>query len=56
MRRGAVVALHLDGWSAKAICGYLRAGTSTVWRILGRWAEEEPAGPAFLPSPATDIR
>jgi hypothetical protein len=32
--RAAVVALHADGWSAKAISGYLRVGTSTVYRIL----------------------
>lgn len=37
-RRAAVVALHADGWSAKAISGYLRVGRSTVYRIL--WAEE----------------
>jgi transposase len=40
--RAAVVALHADGWSAKAISGYLRVGTSTVYRILKRWAEEGP--------------
>src|SRR5215204_4087216 len=40
----AVVALHADGWSAKAISGYLRVGTSTVYRILRRWAEEGPEG------------
>ena len=42
--RAAVVALHADGWSAKAISGYLRIGTSTVYRILRRWAEEGPEG------------
>ena len=42
--RAAVVALHADGWSAKAISGYLRVGGSTVHRILRRWAEEGPAG------------
>ena len=42
--RAAVVALHADGWSAKAISGYLRVGTSTVYRILRRWAEERPEG------------
>jgi putative transposase len=42
--RAAVVALHADGWSAKAISGYLKVGTSTVYRILRRWAEEGPAG------------
>jgi len=34
-RRAAVVALHAEGWSAKAISGY---------RILRRWAEEGPEG------------
>jgi hypothetical protein len=42
--RAAVVALHADGWSAKAISGYLRVGTSTVYRDLRRWAEEGPEG------------
>ena len=42
--RAAVVALHADGWSAKAISGYLKVGTSTVYRILKRWAKEGPAG------------
>ncbi len=42
--RAAVVALHADGWSAKAIAGYLRVGTSTVYRILKRWAEQGPDG------------
>jgi hypothetical protein len=32
--RTAVVALHADGWSAKAISGYLQVGSSTVYRIL----------------------
>ena len=46
--RAAVVALHADGWSAKAISGYLEVGTSTVYRILRRWAEETggPGGQA----------
>jgi len=43
-RRAAVVALHAEGWSAKAIAGYLRVGRSTVYRILKRWAEEGPEG------------
>lgn len=42
--RTAVVALHADGWSVKAIARYLRVGTSTVYRILKRWAEEGPEG------------
>ena len=40
-RRAAVVALHADGWSAKAIAGYLRVGRSTVYRVLKRWAQEQ---------------
>jgi putative transposase len=43
-RRLAVVALHAEGWSAKAVAGYLRVGRSTVYRILGRWAEQGPEG------------
>ena len=42
--RAAMIALHADGWSAKAIAGYLRVGSSTVYRILRRWAEEGTAG------------
>ena len=42
--RAAVVALHADGWSAKAISCYLRVGASTVYRILRRWAEQGPEG------------
>ena len=34
--------LHSEGWSAKAIAGYLRAHKATVHRVLKRWAEEEP--------------
>lgn len=43
-RRLAVVALHTEGWSAKAIVGYLGAHKSTVHRVLKRWAEEGPEG------------
>jgi transposase len=39
-RRRAVVALHAEGWSAKAIAGYLRVHRSTVHRVLRRWVEE----------------
>jgi len=42
--RAAVVALHAEGWSAKAIALYLRVGRSTVYRVLRRWAEEGPEG------------
>jgi putative transposase len=43
-RRRAVVALHAEGWSAKAISGYLRVHKSTVHRVLKRWAEEGSEG------------
>ncbi len=43
-RRAAVVALHAEGWSAKAIAGYLKIHVSTVHRVLKRWAEEGPEG------------
>jgi putative transposase len=42
--REAVVALHLDGWSVKAIASYLRVSRTTVYRVLGRWIEEGEAG------------
>jgi putative transposase len=37
--RAAIVALHLDGWSVKAIAGYLGVHHSTVYRALDRWKE-----------------
>ena len=43
-RRRAVVALHAEGWAAKAIAGYLRVGASTVYRTLKRWVEEGVEG------------
>jgi putative transposase len=43
-RRRAVVALHAEGWAAKAITSYLRVGTSTVYRGLKRWVEEGMGG------------
>ena len=39
-RRGAVVALHLDGWSVKAIASYLKVSRKTVYRVVGRWLKE----------------
>ncbi|MBA2713183.1 MAG: helix-turn-helix domain-containing protein [Rubrobacteraceae bacterium] len=48
-RRRAVVALHAEGWAVKAIAGYLRVGTSTVYRILRRWVEEGAVGLEDLP-------
>ncbi|MDQ3590944.1 MAG: helix-turn-helix domain-containing protein [Actinomycetota bacterium] len=43
-RRGAVVALHLDGWSVKALASYLRVSRKTVYRVLERWLEEGEDG------------
>jgi transposase len=37
--RAAVVTLRLDGWSAKAIAGYLGVHHATVYRTLERWKE-----------------
>lgn len=42
--RLAVVSLHSEGWSAKAIAGYLRVHKATVHRVLKRWAEEGAEG------------
>lgn len=38
--RAAIVALHLDDWSVKAIAGYLGVHHSTVYRALDRWKED----------------
>jgi len=43
-RRRAVVALHAEGWTVKAIAGYLRIHRSTVHRVLRRWVEEGVEG------------
>ena len=43
-RRLAVVALHAEGWSVKAIAGYLGVGKSTVYRALRRWVSEGVGG------------
>lgn len=42
--RAAVVELRVDGWSAKAIAGYLGIGRSTVYKILGRFKEKGAEG------------
>lgn len=42
--REAIVMLHLDGWSVKAIASYLGVSRTTVYRVLGRWIEEGEAG------------
>ena len=43
-RRLTVVALHAEGWSAKAVAGHLKVHKATVHRVLKRWAEEGPEG------------
>ena len=43
-RRRALVALHAEGWIAKAISGYLRMHHATVHRVLRRWVEEGVEG------------
>jgi putative transposase len=43
-RRLVVVALHAEGWTVKAIAGYLRVDRDTVYRALRRWIEEGEAG------------
>jgi putative transposase len=43
-RRRAVVALHAEGWTVKAIAGYLKINRDTVYRTLKRWVEEGESG------------
>lgn len=43
-RRMAVVRLHAEGWTAKAIAGYLKTSKPTVYRALKRWIEEGVEG------------
>jgi len=43
------VTLYLDGWSVKAIAGYLEASRPTVYEILHRWDEEGWPGLADRP-------
>ena len=43
-RRESVVELHADGWTVKAIAGYLKTSETTVYRTLKRWAEEGVEG------------
>ena len=42
--KAAVVELRVDGWSAKAIAGYLGIGRSTVYKVLKRFKEEGAEG------------
>jgi putative transposase len=48
-RRNAVVTLYLDGWSAKAIAGYLATSRQTVYEVLRRWDAEGWPGLADRP-------
>jgi putative transposase len=43
-RRMAIVKLHAQGWSVKAIAGYLKITRDTVYRALKRFIEEGEAG------------
>lgn len=44
-RRMAIVELHSEGWSAKAIAGYyLKSNKPTVYRALRKWIEERVEG------------
>jgi transposase len=48
-RRRAAVTLYLDGWSVKAIAGYLEVSRATVYQVLRRWVEEGWPGLADRP-------
>jgi putative transposase len=43
-RRMVIVKLHAEGWSVKAIAGYLRITRDTVYKTLRRFIEEGEAG------------
>src|SRR5215204_2980732 len=43
-RRMAVVSLHAEGWTVKAIAGYLNINRDTVYHTLRRWLEEGADG------------
>jgi len=43
-RRMAIVALHVEGWTAKSIAGYLRTSQPTVYQTIKRWASEGEEG------------
>jgi transposase len=43
-RRLAVVTLHAEGWTSKAISGYLGVHKATVHQILKRWAQQGADG------------
>jgi transposase len=43
-RRTAIVRLHAEGWTVKAIAGYLKINRDTVYETLRRFIEEGEAG------------
>ncbi len=43
-RRLALIELHSEGWTAKAIAGYPRINKDTVYQTLKRWIEEGAEG------------
>ena len=43
-RRTALVRLHSEGWTVKAIAGYLKINRDTVYETLRRFIEEGEAG------------
>jgi transposase len=43
-RRAAIVELRVDGWSAKAIAGYLGTHRTTVYQVLRRFKKEGTSG------------
>jgi putative transposase len=43
-RRMAIVKLHAEGWSVKAIADYLKTSKPTVYRALRKWIEEGVEG------------
>jgi putative transposase len=43
-RRRTIIQLHVEGWNAKSIAGYLEASRTTIHDTLKRWAEEQFAG------------
>lgn len=42
--RLAIIRLHIEGWNATSIAGYLDTARTTVHRTLQRWVEEGVAG------------
>jgi putative transposase len=43
-RRLAIIKLHVQGWTATSIAGYLGTSRQTVYTTLKRWVEEQFAG------------